>query len=296
MIIVDMSQVLIANLFSQQSYQGEITEDQMRHQVLNSIRSYKSKFGLKYGELVLCFDAPGENWRKNFFPFYKAKRKDVRDKQKIIDWPEVYRIFDVLFRELEDWFPYRCIRIEGVEADDIIGTIIIRGLTQDKNNLIISNDKDFKQLQIPPSDVINKHGIVVEQYTPIQSKYVTCDDYRDFLKEHIISGDRSDGIPNVLSDDDTFVSTSKRQKPLRTSKLESMMKMDFDSCDNETLRYRFNTNKKLISLFEIPDEIVNKIVDEFNKSKDKNKFGRKSLMKYFIEHKLKHLLSYIGDF
>ena len=55
MILVDMNQVMISNLMIHLN-SNELNEDMVRHMVLNSLRSYKTKFGDNYGELVLCYD------------------------------------------------------------------------------------------------------------------------------------------------------------------------------------------------------------------------------------------------
>ena len=70
--------------------------------------------------------------------------------------------------------------------------------------MVLSGDKDFIQLQKYP---------FVSQYNPIQKKFMSGIDPKQYILEHVIKGDRSDGIPNFLSDDDTFVK-NKRQRPL----------------------------------------------------------------------------------
>ena len=55
MILVDMNQVTISNLMIQVKA-GDINEELVRHMVLNSIRSYRTKFSNDFGELILCYD------------------------------------------------------------------------------------------------------------------------------------------------------------------------------------------------------------------------------------------------
>ena len=69
MILVDMNQVTISNLMIQMN-SSELNEDMVRHMILNSLRSYKTKFS-EYGELVLCYDDK-HYWRREYFPNYKA--------------------------------------------------------------------------------------------------------------------------------------------------------------------------------------------------------------------------------
>ena len=62
----------------------------------------------------------------------------------------------------------------------------------------------------------------VQQYNPVLSKFVgTGETPSIYIKEHILKGDRSDGVPNVLSDDNVFVE-GRRQRPLSKKKIDSL--------------------------------------------------------------------------
>lgn len=90
MIIVDLNQVMISNFMAQVGNHTNITIDEnlFRHMVLNSIRSYNTKFKAEYGEMVIACDA-GNNWRRDVFPYYKANRKKARQKSDV-DWNTVF--------------------------------------------------------------------------------------------------------------------------------------------------------------------------------------------------------------
>ena len=66
MILVDMNQVTISNLMIQMKDEP-LSEDLVRHMVLNSLRSYKTTFRKDFGVLVLCYDDK-HCWRKDYFP------------------------------------------------------------------------------------------------------------------------------------------------------------------------------------------------------------------------------------
>ena len=150
--------------------------------------------------------------------------------------------------------------------------------------MILSGVKDFLQL--------SKYQFV-RQYNPIQKRYLTLEDPKQFLMEHIIKGDRSDGIPNFLSDDDTFIS-GKRQKPISKKNLCKWIKSSPESfCSEEQLK-NFERNRTLIDLSCIPEEIYQKIVDEFEVL---NRDVRRGVqINYFLEHKLSTLLTEMEDF
>ena len=199
MILVDLNQVMLSNLLMQlgNHTNAEIEEGMVRHMVLNSLRSYRTKFGPEYGELVIACDNTNY-WRKQYFPYYKANRKKARENSDL-DWKAVFECLNKIRQELKEFFPYKVVDIESAEADDIIGTIANNygsELDFGEKILILSGDKDYIQL--------HKYSNV-KQYDPTRKKWVTHNDPQQYLKEHILRGDSGDGVPNVLSSDNCFV-------------------------------------------------------------------------------------------
>jgi len=278
MIFVDFNQVCISNIMQDIKNNSDIEENLVRHMILSSLLMYKQKFGREYGELVICCDSP-KSWRKDVFPFYKANRKSYRENSDF-DWKKIFLILNKIRDELRESFPYRVIEVDGAEADDIIGQF---ALNAKQPVLILSSDKDFIQLQSNPN---------VKQYSIIQKKYLNGVDPNNYLKEHIIKGDRGDGIPNILSDDDTFVS-EKRQNKLQKIKIESWIQMDPQEFCNDKMYRNYCRNEQLVSLHKTPSDIIDKIVDLYKNYKDN---GRSKLFNYFVKHKLKNLMEHIQEF
>ena len=281
-ILVDYSQVFIANLMQQPGIRQGVEEDLVRHMVLNSLRSYRNKFKDEYGELVICCDNKSY-WRKDIFPFYKSHRKASRKKSDF-DWNSIFSCLNKIKAELRNFFPYRVIEVERVEAYDIIAIYCIEVAG---NNLILSGDKDFVQLQTSNS------FSTVQQYSPLKKAFITEKDPKKYLREHIMRGDKGDGIPNFLSGDDCFVN-GVRQKPLRSGQLEKWSEMENPEvfCDQEMLR-GYKRNEMLVDLTKIPDEIKQKIKYTIQETEE---MDRSKLFSYFIEHKLKNLTEYIHEF
>jgi len=277
MILLDNSQILIANVFATMKQNQELNEDFLRHMVLNTYRMFRTRFKKEYGELVICNDA-GNYWRKEDFPYYKASRKRSMDKSDI-DWSSIFNVLDSIKKEVKETFPYKNLRVERTEADDIIGVICQEHHDKEKI-LIISNDKDFQQLQKYPN---------VQQYSPSKKKFLTCDDPENFLIDHIISGDSSDGIPNILSDSDVFVDENKRQKPCGAKKINSIKEdlSEWTKLDN------WKRNQNLIDMTKIPSSYRSQIIEKFN---EEPRQERSHLLNYFIAKNLKNLISNIGDF
>ena len=212
MILVDLSQLLVASTFvSMEKTETEVDIKKLRHLILNSLRMYRKKYANEFGELVICCDG-SLSWRREIFPNYKAGRQAGRE-ESLLDWNQIYECFNQLKEELRDNFPYQVMEIDTAEADDIIGTLVIRKRTPDEKTMIISSDKDFIQLQMNDN---------VFQYSPIAKKLLNGIEPKEFLQEHILRGDKSDGIPNVLSNDNCIVD-GIRQVPLTKKILNEWM-------------------------------------------------------------------------
>ena len=280
MILIDLSQIMVAStMMSMGKEQSQVDIDMVRHMVLNSLRMYRSKYHGEYGELVLCCDGR-HSWRREHFPQYKASRKTNREADSR-DWSQIFGCLDTIKSELKEFFPYKYLEIEESEADDIIGVLASRASSE--KVMIISGDKDFIQLQ--------KYK-TVKQFSPITKKLVTADNPYNYLKEHILRGDSSDGIPNFLSSDNCIVDKI-RQKPLSKKKVESWLgENPVDFCNEEQLR-NYHRNMKLIDLQFTPLNIV----DQINQQFDVIPQGKRSnLLNYFIERKLNNLIQDIGEF
>lgn len=284
MILLDLNQVCISNLMAQLgNYTNtKFDEDLLRHMVLNTIRSLNKKFALEYGELIICCDDK-KVWRKDVFPFYKANRKKAREESEL-DWHLIFNTLNKIKVDLKEFFPYRVIQVEGAEADDVIGTLAIKHgqmLNIGTPILILSGDKDFVQLQIFGN---------VSQYDPVRKKSIKSADPVQFTRELIIKGDRGDGIPNILSPDDSIVNNI-RQKPVRVERFEGLSNPRKE-LTGELLK-NWIRNEQLIDLTFIPENIQTKVLEEFEEQKDKT---RDKLMQYLIDKKLKVQLEHIDEF
>ena len=279
MILIDLSQIMVAStMMSMGKDRTEVDIKMIRHMILNSLRMYRQKYHVEYGELVLCCD--GRNsWRREHFPLYKASRKTTRDASSK-DWTQIFESLDTIKSELKEYFPYKYIEVEAAEADDVIGVL---AKSWNEPIMIISSDKDFIQLQVKEN---------VKQYSPITKKIVNNVNPAKYLKEHILRGDSSDGIPNFLSADDCIVEKI-RQAPITKKKVELWIDQNpEDFCNEEQLR-NYHRNMKLIDLQYTPSNIV----DQIGKQYDEIPKGKRSgLLNFFIERKLNNLIESIGEF
>ena len=279
MILIDLSQIMMASTMMSIGDNSQADLEFVRHLVLNSLRMYRSKYHEEFGELVICCDGR-HSWRREHFPQYKAGRRSGREASSK-DWTQIFETLDTIKEELKEFFPYKYIQVDEAEADDIIGVLARQSGTE--KVMIISGDKDFIQLQTYKN---------VKQYSPITKKLVTAKNPYNYLKEHIMRGDSSDGIPNFLSSDNCIVDKI-RQKPLSKKKVESWLgESPVDFCTEEQLR-NYHRNVKLIDLQYTPLDIVDKIKQQFNENP---KGKRSGLLNFFVERKLNNLIQDIGEF
>ncbi len=275
-----MNQIALANLMMNMKMNNNktIDENMVRHMILNSIRMYRKEHHNEYGEVVLTWDSK-HSWRRDYFPEYKASRRKGREESDL-DWEDIFGTLNKIRNEIKQNFPYKYLEVFGAEADDIIGFLC----EENKNEkiMIISGDKDFIQLQKYPN---------VTQWSPITKKQVNGFDPTIYLKEHILKGDTSDGVPNILSPDNTFVD-GLRQRPLSRKKIQSWL-LGGGSDWNDEVKRNFQRNSTLIDLSKTPEELKNQIRLEYNNAPHGD---RSKLLNYFMKNKLKELTENIGEF
>ena len=296
MIVIDYNQTAISNFMAEIGSRTdiEINTGLLRHMIINSLRGYKQKFGKTYGNLVIACDSRNY-WRRDVFPLYKAGRKKAREESGY-DWKAIFETLSMIRDELDQFFPYKVINVDGTEADDVIAILAEWSQTNDLMNtspfadgdpkpfLVVSGDHDFIQLQRYKN---------VKQFSPIQKKYVSANTTAErYVLEHTIRGDKGDGIPNVLSPDDCLVS-GERQKPISSKKLEEWLTDPATMPNDNVFLQRFKRNKMLVDFTQIPNNVREAVINTFVLTPDKNK---SKLLNYFIENKMKHMLEVIEEF
>ena len=285
MIIVDYSGIAIASIFSQDRPE-EIQEGLIRHMILNSLRRYNLKFRKEYGEMIIACDST--SWRKEAYPQYKAKRKSNRDESPL-DWGHFFTLINGVRDEIKENMHYPVVQADRAEADDVIATLVksTQEFGQSEPVMIVSSDKDFFQLQRYSN---------VKQFSPMKRAFAKVDDAAFYKFDHVCRGDSSDGVPNVLSVDDTFTE-GIRQKPMRAKKIQEWYTAKDDSqlmdmMGQETYR-NYCRNKSVIDLDYIPEDITQDINDKYNSQTNKNK-GR--VLTYLIEKRCNMLIDSVSDF
>jgi hypothetical protein len=279
MILVDYSGIAISNIFTQKM---DVSEHLIRHMILNSLRMYNLKHRKEYGQMVIACD--GGSWRKQIYPQYKAHRKANRDDSGL-DWTEFFRILTLVRNEIAENFPYKVVHINNIEADDIIGTLTekTQNFGQHEPVMIISSDKDFIQLQQYSN---------VKQFSPMIKSFIKEKDPVKYLFDHTVRGDSGDGIPNILSPDNTFVDKI-RQKPVSAKKVDAWYasRSSLDTVMNQETYRNFQRNTALIDLSKVPQDKKDSIINTFDSAKPNS-----NILNYLISKRCTQLIECAEEF
>ena len=234
--------------------------------------------------IVAAFDSKGKNFRHELYTDYKANRSAMPD--------EIQTQLPYLW-ELLDGMNIPVLRIEGVEADDIIGTVAKMCEKDDLQCNIVSGDKDFMQL-------INDKTLLYAPQARRREKEVfnaqKVSEKWGVGPEHIIDllglmGDSSDNVPGVEG-----VGPVTAKKLIR--KFGSMEKIyeNIDQIENEKMREKLLNNKdnaflskQLVTI--LTDVTVDASLSDFEKKEANNT----KLESIFKELEFTGLLKKIGS-
>ena len=251
----------------------------MLYSVRNLVKTHKPH------DVVVCCDSK-DSWRYRFFPYYKAKRNSVKesydfDYRTFID--EMLKFLDMMSRI----FPYKFMKVNSTEADDILA-ILSKELHKEHEVIVCSNDKDMTQL-------IDKN---VRVWNIRNAEWIECADVRKYLIEHVLMGDASDSVPNILSDSDTFITEGKRQKPCGSVKVGKILEYGLEKFISENhLEENFNRNKRLIQLddMNIPKKIWDYVIDKY-RGMERKKVDPMIILAYIRQSNFKGLENDIDGF
>lgn len=152
--------------------------------IVNMFKQMQKKFQTKNWGCV--FDAPGKTFRDHIHPEYKANRKETPE-DLINQFEEIYTIVRALGIPV--------IMQNGIEADDLIGTIAIQAKKNGYNITIATGDKDFAQLVDNDITLVNTMTNEILDIQGVIDKFgVKPEQIIDYLS---LVGDKVDNIPGV---------------------------------------------------------------------------------------------------
>jgi DNA polymerase-1 len=147
-----------------------------------------SKFVREYTppHIGVVFDAPGKTFRDELFAEYKANRPPMPD--------DLRQQLEPLLAAV-DALGLPLLRIDGVEADDVIGTLACRAAAAGQSVLISTGDKDMAQLVNEHITLINTMSGTVLDRAGVKAKF---DVYPEQIIDYLaLVGDSSDNIPGI---------------------------------------------------------------------------------------------------
>jgi 5'-3' exonuclease len=165
-----------------------------KHLMFNSLQFVKNKFK---GDVVLAIDSQN-NWRKTFYPDYKANRTKTKEDSDI-NFDEFFEEVDKLTDVIREAFPFKVVKVEGSEADDIAGTISLKYGNQ-RPIILVTSDHDWSQ--------VLSHGNT-QMWDPIKKEYCSLTDFEHTIIEtgygpmsrftliHALIGDKGDNVPSI---------------------------------------------------------------------------------------------------
>lgn len=281
MILFDFSQIVISDAVDYHTQtKDQIDIKLLRHLALNKILNLKEKLQKYADEIVICVDGR-DYWRKANFPQYKQNRKK-QQKKDTFDWDGFHQAFNQLKAEFKENLPYKVVEVYTAEADDIMA-VLATAYGPSRDVVIVSSDKDLLQIQ---SNTCAR----VKQYSPLHKKFIDPKSSGYDFFTHIIKGDDGDGVPNIFSDDDTFMVEGKRQKTVYAAKLDEWRKSGLGKpeafCSSVEDLTRFNRNLNLIDLSRIPEDLQSSIMQAYEHCTcDKTK-----LFNYLVTNRLKKIM------
>ncbi|HEX3137078.1 MAG TPA: 5'-3' exonuclease H3TH domain-containing protein, partial [Casimicrobiaceae bacterium] len=140
----------------------------------------------KPDQFAVVFDAPGKTFRDDWYPQYKATRTAMPDDlaQQIEPLHELIRAYG-----------WPLLMVAGVEADDVIGTLVRRAETEGLDAVISTGDKDLAQLITPRVTLVNTMSNEKLDMQSVVAKFgVRADQILDLLT---LTGDAVDNVPGV---------------------------------------------------------------------------------------------------
>ncbi|MDA9049622.1 DNA polymerase I [Pseudomonadales bacterium] len=152
--------------------------------VISMIRKLMADYPQSH--IAVVFDAKGKSFRNTLYPAYKENRAAMPDELR----EQILPIQDIIRK-----MGLPLLIIEGVEADDVIGTLAEEATRRQMPVLISTGDKDMAQLVNPHITLVNTMTDTVMDEAGVEEKFgVRPDQIVDYLA---LVGDASDNIPGV---------------------------------------------------------------------------------------------------
>lgn len=243
----------------------------MKYMVFEKMITFVSEHALNNSDIILAMDSPGDYWRRDVYPPYKADRSARREASGI-DYKTAFLHFNELAALIEEYLPWRVIQVPKCEADDVIYTIT--KLYPD-GVIINSADSDYIQLCSENVRLFRAHE---ESWFSFPYKGIT--DAETFLEVSVITGQAGkDNVYNIRTPSN-WVPEMGRKPGCGVKAAEKLLDGDLQSnLEAKGLLENYQRNKQLIDMSCLP-EVYFKAITEAVKAKDISRCD----IRAFFEH------------
>ena len=304
------------------------------HYVFSYMKYCKKEYSNEFGDEIVIALEGGSDWRKEIYPNYKGNRTYSKEKYNIDFEAYVNPTINEIIEAIQNNLPYKCVRVFGAEGDDVIATLTKYKSQKGEKVLILSEDKDFKQLLKYEN---------VSMFKPIHKEFLTynpidIDLHKQELLLHIILGDKADNIPHIkrysefsdnfilyLEKNGIFERDVYNYRKLDISNImfdrfkeefgedeaifkaikfgevsakkfmgNSLEELKSNLLKNKIYAENFMVNKKLIDFDCIPNEISEKIIQEYLSIN--TEYDMVSLIKFFKKYECENHIKEIAYF
>lgn len=304
------------------------------HYVFSYVKYCKKEYSNEFGDEIVIALEGGSYWRKEIYPHYKGNRTYSKEIYNIDFEAYINPTINEIIEAIQNNLPYKCVRVFGAEGDDVIATLTKYKSKKGEKVLILSEDKDFKQLLKYEN---------VSMFKPIHKEFLTynpidIDLHKQELLLHIILGDKADNIPHIkrysefsdnfilyLEKNGIFERDVYNYRKLDISNLmfenfkeaygedeaifkvirfgevsakkfmgNSLEELKSNLLKNKIYAENFMVNKKLIDFDCIPDEISEKIIQEYLTIN--TEYDMVSLIKFFKKYECENHIKEIAYF
>jgi 5'-3' exonuclease len=231
--------------------QNEIFIEKYEKMYLESIVKLVGKKEFNNSKIIFCLDSPKNDlWRTKLMDTYKGDRADLSLKNNFK--PTFKLTYDKFIPNLVEIYPGKIfsIRVDKMEADDIIA-VICKHLEKEKIKIVlVSGDQDFLQLGRE-----NLHFIDYKKKTFLT---LTKDEAKEKLKDKILNGDCSDNICSIFPKDKKILSLKDRKEIISdNTKLNKYLE------EHPDIKKKYELNQKLIDFDFIPMTLVKSALSKF---------------------------------
>ena len=251
------------------------TDDNFTMYKLQFMRSLQNTMKLFTPDRVIICQEGFHNWRKDYYPLYKANRITGRQ-ESVIDFDKFFKVNGEFIEDFKNLAKnVQFLQVARCEADDLIAVIV---KSQQQADIIVqSNDRDFYQLFKYPN---------YKQWDAHKKQYIVVANPESYLTEKIILGDAGDNVPRISG-------LKYRQGP---KFIEKHVLPDLDKWLNETqCQEEWDRNYTLIAFDAIPEELSTEIVEKLN-SWQRGSFDAREFYNFMLKHKLVSQIDYITDY